>query len=67
MKAQRHYEIWDSTPAHADIVGDADTFAGALVAYVRARRARHGHTINVLVDDDGPNASVVIPPGSARR
>jgi hypothetical protein len=62
MKARRHYEILDSTPAHADIVGAADTFAGALVVYVRARRARRDHTINVLVDDDQPEISA----GAAR-
>ncbi len=50
--ARRHYEIWDSTPNHADLVGDTDTLRGALVAYVRARRAAgRDHTIHVLTDD----------------
>jgi hypothetical protein len=54
----RHYEIWDSTPTHADVVGDADTLTAALLLYVRTRRVARGHTINLLVADQAfPAAS----------
>ncbi len=45
-----HYEAWASTPTHADVVGEAETLPVAVVLYMRACRARRGHTINLLVD-----------------
>lgn len=47
----RHYEVWDSTPTHADIVGRADSLPAALKLYLRTRKTAPGHTINVLVDE----------------
>lgn len=46
----RHYEVWDSTPTRADIVGRADTLPAALLLYLRTRKTAPGHTINLLVD-----------------
>ncbi|BBZ15239.1 hypothetical protein [Mycobacterium branderi] len=46
---RHHYEIWDSTPTGADIVGEVDTLRAALALYVRTRRATRGHTIDLLV------------------
>jgi hypothetical protein len=53
----RHYEVWDSTPTRADIVGQADTLPAALMLYLRTRKTTPGHTINLLMDE----------PTSARR
>jgi hypothetical protein len=47
----RHYEVWDSTPTRADIVGYADSLPAALRLYLRTRKATPGHTINLLVDE----------------
>lgn len=49
----RRYEVWASMPTHADIVGGADTLAGALPVYLRARRTRRNCTINLLRNDRG--------------
>lgn len=46
----RRYEVWDSTPTRADIVGHADSLPAALMLYLRARKTARGHTINLLVD-----------------
>jgi hypothetical protein len=46
-----HYEVWDSTPTRADIVGHADSLPAALMLYRRTRKTAPGHTINVLVDE----------------
>lgn len=46
----RCYEVWDSTPTHADIVGRADSLPAALRLYLRTRKTAPGHTINLLVD-----------------
>ncbi|GAB4914494.1 hypothetical protein [Mycobacterium avium] len=48
---RRHYEIWDSTPAGADIVAAANTLPTALMLYIRARKTTRGHQINPVVDD----------------
>jgi hypothetical protein len=45
-----HYEIWDSTPSGADIVGHADSLLAALTLYLQTRKTAPGHTINLLVD-----------------
>jgi hypothetical protein len=47
----RHYEIWDSTPTGADIVGRADSLPAALMLYLRTRKTAPGHTINLLVNE----------------
>jgi hypothetical protein len=49
-RRQRHYEVWDSTPTGADIVGHADNLPAALMLYLRTRKTAPGHTINLLVD-----------------
>jgi hypothetical protein len=46
----RHYEVWDSTPTGADIVGHADSLLAALSLYLHTRKTAPGHTINLLVD-----------------
>lgn len=46
----RHYEVWDSTPTGADIVGHADSLLAALTLYLQTRKTAPGHTINLLVD-----------------
>jgi hypothetical protein len=46
---RRHSEVWDSTPTHSDIVGDADSLPAALMLYMRTSKAARGHTINLLV------------------
>jgi hypothetical protein len=46
-----HYEIWESTRTHADVVGHADTLLGALMLYLRTRRARRGRAVKLLVQD----------------
>jgi hypothetical protein len=47
----RRYEVWDSTPTGANIVGDADNLPAALLLYLRIRKTAPGHTINLLVDE----------------
>lgn len=47
----RHYEVWDSTPTGADIVGRASSLPAALRLYLRTRKTAPGHTINLLVDE----------------
>jgi hypothetical protein len=49
-KHPRHYEVWDSTPTGADIVGHADSLLAALTLYLQTRKTAPGHTINLLVD-----------------
>jgi hypothetical protein len=44
------YEVWDSTPTRADIVGHADSLPAALMLYLHTRKTKPGHTINLLVD-----------------
>jgi hypothetical protein len=46
----RRYEVWDSTPTRADIVGHADTLPAALMLYLHTRKTKPSHTINLLVD-----------------
>jgi aspartate aminotransferase-like enzyme len=48
MAAHHRYEIWDSTSTHADVIRATDSLPAALREYVRARRARRGHTISIL-------------------
>lgn len=52
--AQKHYEVWASTPTCAAIVGSANTLLGALMLYARVRRTEPNRTISVLVN--GPAA-----------
>jgi hypothetical protein len=47
---RRHYEVWDSTPTGADIVGRADSLPAALMLYLHTRKATPHHTINLLGD-----------------
>jgi hypothetical protein len=47
----RHYEVWDSTLTRADIVGHADSLPAALKLYLHTRKAKPGHTINLLVNE----------------
>jgi hypothetical protein len=47
----RHYEVWDSTPTRADIVGHAYSLPSALRLYLRTRKTAPGHTINLLVNE----------------
>jgi hypothetical protein len=54
----RRYEIWDSTPTHADIVGHADSLPSALMLYLHTRKTTRGHTINLLVDKPTGTRSV---------
>jgi hypothetical protein len=49
----RCYEVWDSTPTRADIVGRADSLPAALRLYLRTRKTAPGHTINLFVDNPG--------------
>jgi uncharacterized membrane protein len=49
-RSPRHYEVWDSTPTGADIVGHADSLLAALTLYLQTRKTAPGHTINLLVD-----------------
>jgi hypothetical protein len=44
------YEVWDSTPTRADIVGHTDSLLAALMLYRRTRKTAPGHTIDLLVD-----------------
>jgi hypothetical protein len=46
----RCYEVWDSTPTRADMVGRANSLPAALRLYLRTRKIAPGHTINLLVD-----------------
>src|SRR5262249_47789847 len=46
----RRYEVWDSTPTRADIVGHADSLPAALMLYLHTRKTTPGHTINLLVN-----------------
>jgi hypothetical protein len=46
----RRYEVWDSTPTRADIVGHAESLPAALMLYLHTRKTTPGHTINLLVD-----------------
>jgi hypothetical protein len=52
MTRGHHYEIWESTFTHADVVGHSDTLVGALMLYLRIRRARRGRTVKLLVHDE---------------
>jgi hypothetical protein len=47
----RHYEVWESTPTGADIVGNADSLPAALMLYLRTRKTAPAHTIKLLVDE----------------
>jgi hypothetical protein len=47
----RHYEVWDSTPTRADIVGHAESLPAALMLYLRTRKTAPGHTINLLMNE----------------